>query len=279
MMNWLRRRIGVIRDCPRMSSRLGHRARTENNLAAAGGLRSSSLMTSSSLRRGGVALSRGLLTFRPGLRRGPPFLPRVSAMVKHLGKAPPAGASILMTDGEFENFWNLLDARRRVDSQPAERRPPSCGAVWPKMGAEVAAFRPPAAQAAHARAPSKPYHRCGTCRGCTSTDCGLCKNCRDKPRYAFRCPSAARVCPARRPWVGEGAGASWPLYTSAAPPPADLALCPADDLGLWARLPPPTHVGRSPPASSSSPPPLPRTPLPSTRDVPATDNHDAPEPA
>jgi len=104
-------------------------------------------------------------------------------MVKHLGKAPPAGASILMTDGEFENFWNLLDARRRVDSQPAERRPPSSGAVWPQMGAEVAAFRPPAAQAAHARAPSKPYHRCGTCRGCTSTDCGLCKNCRDKPRF------------------------------------------------------------------------------------------------
>ena len=29
----------------------------------------------------------------------------------------------------------------------------------------------------------KTRKRCGTCSGCTASDCGVCKYCRDKPKY------------------------------------------------------------------------------------------------
>jgi len=108
-------------------------------------------------------------------------------MVKHLGKAGSSTPrSILMTESEFEDFWHLLDARRRVDAYVPERHP-HAGAPSHNPAAAACESPPfrgaPSQPAASTRPASKPHHRCGTCRGCTSTDCGLCKNCRDKPRF------------------------------------------------------------------------------------------------
>ena len=104
-------------------------------------------------------------------------------MVKHLSpEKRSAGTSNLMTDGEFENFWLYLDARRdefyAQQGGRYERPAPMLAPAPPSRKLDV-----DGADGSLGRGrPHKSHHRCGTCRGCTSSDCGQCKNCRDKPR-------------------------------------------------------------------------------------------------
>ena len=107
-------------------------------------------------------------------------------MVKsNVGKPPPA-ASTIMNDDEFENFFQLLDARRvnfREGPRPDVVYPasPAREATRPQMEWGSGGGGDPVPSPARQH---KVHHRCGTCRGCTSSDCGLCKNCKDKPRCA-----------------------------------------------------------------------------------------------
>ena len=94
------------------------------------------------------------------------------------GRAGSSGErSTLMTETEFEDFWALLAARgpphHLQEASPASQASPS---LWsPSEAARE--------DGAHRARPGKPaLQRCGTCRGCTATDCGQCKNCRDKTK-------------------------------------------------------------------------------------------------
>ena len=110
---------------------------------------------------------------------GVPTTELVAAMVKPTaGKSH--GASTLMTDGEFQDFWHLLDARRFAEFQQQAAPTPSPGRTLAELGAHGQTGEWGSSEGARSR-PHK-THRCGTCRGCTSSDCGACKNCRDKPR-------------------------------------------------------------------------------------------------
>jgi len=103
-------------------------------------------------------------------------------MVK-LAARTPNGASILMTESEFEDFWDLLDARRRVAAhQPSPGQSSAPRSPNDPTSASRHAHGGEWAQGDGRMRPQK-THRCGTCKGCTSSDCGLCKNCRDKPRF------------------------------------------------------------------------------------------------
>ena len=104
-----------------------------------------------------------------------------------------------MTDGEWEDFWALLEARRAAN--PSQRAP-----------SQILPPRSPGHLIRHQEGewggtdggsrmrPHKTHHRCGTCKGCTSSDCGTCKNCKDKPRYVIspRCMLFAPPCPCAR---------------------------------------------------------------------------------
>jgi hypothetical protein len=106
-------------------------------------------------------------------------------MVKHLSPEKRAGGtSNLMTDGEFEDFWLYLDNHRHEfyaqEGFKHERLSSILKPVPPPRHLDV----DHADGSSYGRGrPHKSHHRCGTCRGCTSSDCGQCKNCRDKPRF------------------------------------------------------------------------------------------------
>ena len=115
-----------------------------------------------------------------------------------------------MTENEWEHFWFVHEATtlRQVsesddtascvsgDDEQAWVDPIAQGAA--RLQLAVARSVPattagtpsrvnPPAPAATARTPSarKPQrlNRCGSCIGCESKDCGMCKNCADKPRF------------------------------------------------------------------------------------------------
>jgi len=84
----------------------------------------------------------------------------------------------LMNNDEWEDFWDLLEARRRVvphQQMPRESNFPVSRPTAQIMGPSDSRLGRPQA--------NKTHLRCGACKGCTSSDCGLCKNCRDKPRF------------------------------------------------------------------------------------------------
>lgn len=148
--------------------------------------------TSSVSRRnaGARSLSRSALAgsarqpSRP-VRRG--RTPTMVRFQRPMSKGSPPGASILMTDGEWENFWAMLEARR--GEIPTQRAPttilPTRSPLHQTMNRLQQEGEWGAAESGLKMRPHKTHHRCGTCKGCTSSDCGLCKNCRDKPRYAI----------------------------------------------------------------------------------------------
>ena len=97
---------------------------------------------------------------------------------------PPA-QSTLMTDDQFENFWMMLLARG------ADRHPkaPTSGplTVAPRSPGDTSREDPSQTKARddpqRGRSTKPTLQRCGTCRGCTASDCGGCKNCRDKTKF------------------------------------------------------------------------------------------------
>ena len=119
------------------------------------------------------------------VRRG--RTPTMVRFQRPMSKGSPPGASILMTDGEWENFWAMLEARR--GEIPTQRAPttilPTRSPLHQTMNRLQQEGEWGAAESGLKMRPHKTHHRCGTCKGCTSSDCGLCKNCRDKPRYAI----------------------------------------------------------------------------------------------
>ena len=138
-----------------------------------------------------IALSFGPCRLRPTASR-PVRRGRTPTMVRFqrpMSKGSPPGASILMTDGEWENFWAMLEARR--GEIPTQRAPttilPTRSPLHQTMNRLQQEGEWGAAESGLKMRPHKTHHRCGTCKGCTSSDCGLCKNCRDKPRYAAIC--------------------------------------------------------------------------------------------
>ena len=105
-----------------------------------------------------------------------------SPPIHHSGAA--LERSTLMTDGEFEDFWESMARRRLLVAGEA---------AYNAAAESAAAAR--SEEAAHRGRPNKPTHqRCGTCRGCAANDCGNCKNCRDKPRCADTHPMDWPAC-------------------------------------------------------------------------------------
>ena len=47
----------------------------------------------------------------------------------------------------------------------------------------------------------KARKRCGTCLGCTASDCGVCKYCLDKPKYGG--PGRLKQCCEKRKCIGK----------------------------------------------------------------------------
>ena len=47
----------------------------------------------------------------------------------------------------------------------------------------------------------KTRKRCGTCSGCKASDCGVCKYCRDKPKYGG--PGRLKQCCEKRKCIGK----------------------------------------------------------------------------
>ena len=103
-------------------------------------------------------------------------------MVKH--SPEKRGTSNLMTDGEFEDFWLCLDAHRQFYATHGYPHQPArlLSSHYQAVQQSVRHAEADGADA-FARGRYKSSQRCGTCRGCTSSDCGQCKNCKDKPRY------------------------------------------------------------------------------------------------
>lgn len=99
-----------------------------------------------------------------------------------------------MTDGEWEIFWNVLDARRqrqRLDPEEEECSADECSdaevAAEGRQPEEAAGSLHIAALVTDAtsarRRNTMRSNRCGSCQACQSVDCGTCKNCLDKPRF------------------------------------------------------------------------------------------------
>lgn len=87
-----------------------------------------------------------------------------------------------MTDGEWEDFWALLEARRAAN--PSQRAPSQI--LPPRSPGHLIRHQEGewgGTDSGSRMRPHKTHHRCGTCKGCTSSDCGTCKNCKDKPRF------------------------------------------------------------------------------------------------
>merc|ERR1711865_1297874 len=94
--------------------------------------------------------------------------------------------SQLMTEREFEEFWQNVDSSRhrrlspgkqfgrRADEEPREQE------ADPKAEDDNAG---PANPQTTAAARSAKTARCGSCEACRAKDCGECKNCLDKPRF------------------------------------------------------------------------------------------------
>jgi len=103
-------------------------------------------------------------------------------MVKH--SPEKRGTSNLMTDGEFEDFWLCLDAHRQFYATHGYPHQPArlLSSHYQAVQQSVRHAEADGADA-FARGRYKSSQRCGTCRGCTSSDCGQCKNCKDKPRF------------------------------------------------------------------------------------------------
>ena len=110
-------------------------------------------------------------------------------------KRPACGGGKLMTDGEWEIFWNVLDARRqrqRLDPEEEECSADECSdaevAAEGRQPEEAAGSLHIAALVTDAtsarRRNTMRSNRCGSCQACQSVDCGTCKNCLDKPRCA-----------------------------------------------------------------------------------------------
>ena len=102
--------------------------------------------------------------------------------------------SHLMTDGEWDNFWFSLDSMPWAAQQPAHCASPR-RAVTDAEALVVAilshgcdgdaALNGGGAKGAFGgRNRTVRSNRCGACAGCKAQDCGVCKNCRDKPRCA-----------------------------------------------------------------------------------------------
>lgn len=111
----------------------------------------------------------------------------------------------MMTDGEWETFWQRVDARRQraagPDSQSETEGEPSeeeeelrCDEVGRPAYASQAWFT----DSASARRRTMRANRCGSCAACRAKDCGTCKNCLDKPRFGGpgvkKKACLARVC-------------------------------------------------------------------------------------
>jgi len=101
--------------------------------------------------------------------------------------------SHLMTDGEWDNFWFSLDSMPWAAQQPAHCASPR-RAVTDAEALVVAilshgcdgdaALNGGGAKGAFGgRNRTVRSNRCGACAGCKAQDCGVCKNCRDKPRF------------------------------------------------------------------------------------------------
>jgi len=91
----------------------------------------------------------------------------------------------LMTDGEWERFWSQHDARPNQDSDDAGFSAQSDDdESWDAARRLLpGALCPMPATTADAR--SSRSNRCGSCTACRAHDCGICKNCIDKPRCAI----------------------------------------------------------------------------------------------
>jgi len=106
----------------------------------------------------------------------------------HFAVMPKRGlGGRLMTDDEWESFWDVIHSRR----QKVEPEPP--------LGSDTESNHDDDDAAPDARRSGGPQgwasdasavrrrivrsNRCGSCVACRSKDCGTCKNCLDKPRF------------------------------------------------------------------------------------------------
>ena len=126
-----------------------------------------------------------------------------SPPIHHSGAA--LERSTLMTDDQFEDFWESMARRRNILAGES---------AYSVAERSEAAAR--SEEAAHRGRPNKPTHqRCGTCRGCAANDCGNCKNCRDKPRCAdthpMDWPACTLPCRPHRRRLTAGTPISMPL--------------------------------------------------------------------
>ena len=95
--------------------------------------------------------------------------------------------SQLMTEREFEEFWQSVDSSRHRRLPPgkqlrqrrAEQEPRREEEEAPKEEEDVPPLSPQILPAAR----SAKTARCGSCEACRAKDCGECKNCLDKPRF------------------------------------------------------------------------------------------------
>jgi len=116
------------------------------------------------------------------------------------------GGGQLMTDYEWESFWNTLDAQRR---QPCEDDCAECAeedteedlAPMVRQSDQITdEFEQPkyAPSVSDPRSRTSRFNRCGSCVACRAKDCGTCKNCLDKPRFGGpgikKKACIARVC-------------------------------------------------------------------------------------
>lgn len=153
-----------------------------------------------------------------------------------VARAPSSeGGTRMMTDGEWESFWDILDARRQrreqapqseSDNEPDEEGEEQYGGEAER--ASVVACHGLPSDSASARRRTMRANRCGSCTACRAKDCGSCKNCLDKPRFGGpgvkKKACMARVCH-QQPQVKEADDYSdpetapvSPVLASSAPP-------------------------------------------------------------
>lgn len=96
--------------------------------------------------------------------------------------------SQLMTEREFEEFWQTVDSRHRglspakqLRRRAEEQARAHAQVVEPTLDDDGVAG--PANPQSTAAAKSAKTARCGSCEACRAKDCGECKNCLDKPRF------------------------------------------------------------------------------------------------
>lgn len=141
---------------------------------------------------------------------------------------------VLMTDGEWEYFWSQHDARHDARQHDARQHDANGNQHDARQNANLNQHPPESDDPAssdeqgdreeeepecHQPQPHKVTqtnyaaiarkaqraNRCGSCTACRSSDCGVCKNCLDKPRRATaRLPGHARVERTIRRVAGSG---------------------------------------------------------------------------